>query len=116
MEEQMYQYKILPFISFLIQFDARYSSVQPVLASVERLPAREPVDEVERPHGLVVRHHVTGVPHQHHSQVAHVLGVARQVAAHVPRGAAGLLRRRPTPFCFGSHTYSYFCHSYVDTL
>ena len=94
MEEQMYQYKILPFISFLIQFDARYSSVQPVLASVERLPAREPVDEVERPQGLVVRHHVAGVPHQRHRQVAHVLGVASQLVAHVPLGTAGLLPRQ----------------------
>ena len=63
-------------------------------ASVERFAAGEPVDEVERPQGLVVRHHVAGVPHQRHRQVAHALGVASQLVAHVPLETAGLLPRR----------------------
>ena len=64
------------------------------LVSVEGFPAGESADEVERPHGLVVRHHVAGVPHQHHRQVAHVLGVASQLVGHVPLGTAALLPRR----------------------
>ena len=58
---------------------------------MERFPPRESVDEVERPQRLVVRHHVPGVPHENHGQVADVLRVPRKLIGYVPLCAAFLL-------------------------
>ena len=56
----------------------------PSRRSVELLATGEPVDHVERPLGLVKRNHVTGIANQDLGEVAHTLGVASQVATHMP--------------------------------